>query len=604
MKWQSPPYPLRAVAYLLALAFLNSPSLGAKPATAQKYAYSVGSTTEPGRSQTPRQHGAKKQTAKKSRSSKGHDVRKTRGVSQKKASQAKRRAAKPGPPRVAVTSPSKPRGPEVQAYRPVTQLAPTPPTAQKPPSGPTPVSPAQPQQTIKLAALGNKGAITTYPGPAPAESSQSATPHVSRKLAYELAQRTAQGTDKSAEDARRLAGRSGSRDQGGTTSAASFEQLLRSALTTHPSIVSRQATLQAANAAVEGANWQRFPTPVIEAGAATSQGGFGTFRVQQPIWTGGRIAAGVEGAEAQRNAARTGIDEAGHDVAHRLITAFSDAQRHQSRQEIARNGVREHEKLVQLIERRVEQQVNPAVDLTFAKARLLQANHELSLANQALANALNQLSQLSGQPVTRIVPTTPGAKELPGDRAIALELATKHSPLLTRLGHDEEAAGADILSKKSNYLPQVSVRYEKVANPIANTGSSDRVMLVLEAQPGAGLSAGAGVDSAVAKREAIRRNRDAALLDLHEKVGNDWNDYQASRQRLDSASQGRLIAKDVFDSYGRQFSTGKKSWIDVMNAAREATQAEMLVADAEGQLVASLLRLKLATGNFFPGNQN
>ena len=75
----------------------------------------------------------------------------------------------------------------------------------------------------------------------------------------------------------------------------------------------------------------------------------------------------------------------------------------------------------------------------------------------------------------------------------------------------------------------------------------------------------------------------------------DWNELVASRLRLENAVQGRAMATEVFDSYVRQFTTGKKSWIDVLNAVRESTQSEMAVADAEGQLIASALRLKLQT---------
>ncbi|MDP1524568.1 MAG: TolC family protein [Rhodocyclaceae bacterium] len=490
-----------------------------------------------------------------------------------------------------------------------------------PPSGQWPASAFNPAayptdqsrrgDPVKLAALsavpksGETSATSAKPtkstGPANHADAKS-----SRNQRNDLAQKSLEPAGKPAEAAKTVVNDSPRKNRSDPAAqGVSFDVLAHQTLATHPGITAKRASLEAAKADLAGANWQRFPTPSIEAGAGSGQGGFGTFRVQQPIWTGGRISAGIEGADAHRKAAEVGIAEAQRELLQRLVSAFAEAQRQQARQDIARKGVREHEKLLGLIERRVEQQVSPPVDQTFAKARTLQASNELSVVTQALSNALTQLSQLSGQQVSRVAPMSTTIADLPADRAAALEQATRSSPVLARIGYEEEAAGADITSKKSGYMPQVSVRYERASNSaINNLGNTDRLMLVLEAQPGAGLSAGAGVDSATAKREAIRRSRDMALIDIQEKVTTDWNDLMASRQRLESTLQGQRVANEVFDSYARQFTTGKKTWIDVLNSVRESTQAELAVADAEGQVIAAALRLKLVTGTLDIGQAN
>lgn len=371
-----------------------------------------------------------------------------------------------------------------------------------------------------------------------------------------------------------------------------FEVLILRSLTNHPSINAKRSAFMAARAELEGVNWQRFPTPSIEASAINNQKSMSALKVQQPIWTGGRINAGIDGAEANQKAAEVAIEEARRDIVQKVITAFAEAQRQQLRLDYAVKNVREHEKLLKLIQRRVDQQISPQVDRDFAKARLMQAMNELSITNQALSNALNQLTQLSGQQVNKISPMKTDISDLPMTKMAALDQALASSPVLSRIGFEEEAAGADISSKRSNYMPQVSVRVEK---GLAST-IPDRLMLVLEAQPGAGLSAVSGVDAAIAKRESIRRNKEVARLDIQERITTDWNELVASRQRVENAIQGRVMANEVSDSYSRQFTTGKKSWIDVLNSVRESVQSEQAVADAEGQLIAAALRLKLATG--------
>ena len=598
--WMSFVGPVAAGCLLVAApesgAYVGAEARGIAPAA-------VETRVAPEKKATSKVQAKKKKTAAKTRA-KGPDKAKS------KASTKARSANKMSGRKKSADTASK-TVPLAQTRQPA--LPKTTPLAQKvaysgPPNGQWPASPfnpaAYPSDQNRRGAPVQLATLSAQPKPGAASSTKSAKPveSVNRTEAkpllaqsYDLTQKPA---SKPNEAPRKGDGDAIRKDSLESHQELTFDVLARQTLATHPSITAKRASLDAAKADLEGANWQRFPTPSIEAGAGSGEGGFGTFRVQQPLWTGGRITAGIEGADAHRKAAEVAIEEAQRDLIQRLVSAFAEAQRQQARQDIARKGVQEHEKLLSLIERRVAQQVSPPVDQTFAKARLLQASNELSVITQALATALNQLSQLSGQQVSRVVPMSTAITDLPEDKTAALDQAARHAPALARIGFEEEAAAADISSKKSGYMPQVSVRYERASNnaSTSNTGNSDRMMLVLEAQPGAGLSAGAGVDSAIAKREAIRRSRDTALLEIQEKVVTDWNDLMASRQRLASTLQGRSVANEVFDSYARQFTTGKKTWIDVMNSVRESTQAELAVADAEGQVIAAALRLKLVTG--------
>jgi adhesin transport system outer membrane protein len=54
-------------------------------------------------------------------------------------------------------------------------------------------------------------------------------------------------------------------------------------------------------------------------------------------------------------------------------------------------------------------------------------------------------------------------------------------------------------------------------------------------------------------------------------------------------------AADVSTSYDRQFLAGRKSWLDVMNAARELAQTETQLADLQSTLVVVTWRLAAYT---------
>ena len=384
-----------------------------------------------------------------------------------------------------------------------------------------------------------------------------------------------------------------------------LERALQTALDTHPAILGKQSASAAARAEQEGAEWQRFPAPSVQAVTQNNGSTSTVVRLQQPIWAGGRITAGIDAASKRSEAATVAISEARLDIALKVIGAFTEAQRQQVRQTAAIAGVNEHEKLLIMISRRVEREVSPPVDKGLAQSRLFVAANDLSAVTQARSNALTQLSQLTGLTVTDVAGELTD-QELPGSREKTLELATDYSPTLKRLAFEETAAQEDIALKRSAYMPQLSLRVERINGTdytMGQTGGS-RALLVLDAQPGAGLSALSGVSAAVARREALAQSREAALRDLRERVGLDWNELVASRLRLDNARQARSMSAEVFDSYTRQYTAGRKTWIDVLNAVREATQSEMAVADAAAQMAAAALRLRLLTGNLnIPGTK-
>lgn len=379
-------------------------------------------------------------------------------------------------------------------------------------------------------------------------------------------------------------------------SPISFDQALRATLSNHPLVQGRRSVQAAAKADQEGAEWQRYPTPSVEASSGSGGQNASVFRLDQPIWNGGRVTAGIDAANSRLDAAGTAIDEIRQELALKVITASSEALRLQARQVHAQASVGEHEKLLAMIHRRVMQEVSPMADQRLAESRLYSTENELSITNQGKQNALAQLGQLTGQTVTDIDPVgfaeTAGSDGLPSDLTSAIELALKRSPTLQRLEFEAQAANADIDSKRSAYMPQLALRLESTQGSI----SDNRILLVLQAQPGAGLSARSGVSAAVARRDSTRQALEAAQRDVRQQLALDWNEWTAARSRVDNAEQVRSTSAEVSESYARQYTAGRKTWLDVLNAVREATQAELALVDAKSQMQAAALRLKVQTG--------
>lgn len=381
-----------------------------------------------------------------------------------------------------------------------------------------------------------------------------------------------------------------------SATAWSFDQVLQQALQNHPSIAGRRSAQAAARADLDGAQWQRFPSLSAEVPTGSQETG-GVVRIDQPLWSGGRITAGIDAAGSRVDAAGAAIEEERLNLSLRVIAAYTEALRQTARVRSAEEGLAEHQRLLDMIRRRVVQSVSSQTDQRLAESRAYQAANDVSNARQALENALAQLSQLAGKPVRLVSNAGIGVGEPLPDASLerVMPLAIAYSPTLQRLDFEAQAADSDITLQRSAYMPKVLLRVEKPTGGI-NADNRTRAMLVLQAQPGAGLSAKAGVDAAVAKREGARAAHDVAERDVRERFTLDWNEAEASRQRLGNAGEASTTSTQVFESYARQYVIGRKSWNDVLNAVREATQAQFTLEDTRAQAIAASLRLAAQTG--------
>ena len=374
-----------------------------------------------------------------------------------------------------------------------------------------------------------------------------------------------------------------------------WREVLQAAQVTHPLVRAKQAGLAGARADLDAAQWRRFPTPTVETG---SLGGSSTrtLRLDQPLWAGGRIDAGIAGASRREESADAAIEETRRELVLKALASISDAIRQAERLEVAQRNLADHDRLLALIQRRVAQEVSPEADEALARSRRALAANDVSQARQGLRNALTQLAQLSGQSVSRLDST--GYAEAAQVGAVIENLAPLHeqavtaSPTLRRLQAEAEATEADTDAKRAERWPLLVLRVEQLRGTVNDTRSG----VVLSYQPGAGLAVQAGVAAATARGDAAREAIASARRDLEQQLTQEWTDGQAARERLQTAQLVRSSATDVANSYARQYAVGRKSWLDVLNAVREAGQAELSWVDTRHQAWLSALRLRVLTG--------
>jgi adhesin transport system outer membrane protein len=126
------------------------------------------------------------------------------------------------------------------------------------------------------------------------------------------------------------------------------------------------------------------------------------------------------------------------------------------------------------------------------------------------------------------------------------------------------------------------------------------VGVALKVQSDGGFSRFAAADAANQRMRASELQISAGERQLRDELQALLREYEAATLRLDGSQSAASAAQRVMESYMRQFTSGRRTWLDVMNAVREATSAEIDALDARIAAQSSLVRISLLSGRWTP----
>lgn len=363
----------------------------------------------------------------------------------------------------------------------------------------------------------------------------------------------------------------------------------------YPSAKSARAALIAAASDVKAAKWLRFPRltadiAYLEADEAPQP----QVSVQVPIWSGGRIGAEIRRAKAEENVSSAGYVETVQTLALTTAQTYFEIVRLAQREQLLEESVSEHRRLIGTMERRVEQEVSPLADLELARSRTAQVEQEYTVTRAQRLTALRTLAELIADPSYDLGPMPPYDPVDLDSPATLEDQAATFDPRLRRLAAQVDVARANVDSTKASLLPQFDAQYSY------DDIFKSRVGIVARAQTNGGLSQISEIGSARLRVQAALEDQRVAEQQLRRVVATDVIEYEAARKRASISTTASDTASRVSESYVRQFIAGRRSWLDVMNALREAVNAQIGKTDAETSAMAAAVRLLLRSGRWHP----
>lgn len=391
------------------------------------------------------------------------------------------------------------------------------------------------------------------------------------------------------------------------TSSQTLPKLINAALLSHPSIASQKAQTQAAENGIETAKWQYFPTPSVNTervNAATGDPFYGgdkkvtTVRLQQPLWTNGRLSAGKDKAQATLAYETADLNETSLQISLKVAQTYADLLASHWRLQSTEQSLATHQKLLAQVQRRVDLGAQSDADLQLAQTRLDSVKADLSATRARLESYTVRLKQLIGQSIhfDTLLADLSAPVTLPISQERALEVALAMHPSIQKARAQSQIQEAIVEENRSAFMPDVYVRAERqygAFSVLTSNSFQDRIFLGLSTQLGAGLSVWSNVKAAQAKSLAAQEEVHAQTLSISEQVLTDYAQTERLAEQTQALASALASQEHVMSSHDRQFLAGRKSWTEVLNAARELAQAQAQLTDVKANHIAVSWRLAL-----------
>lgn len=331
--------------------------------------------------------------------------------------------------------------------------------------------------------------------------------------------------------------------------------------------------------------------------------------LEWPVYTGGRIDAGIEEARHNQRAAAFGYARRREVVAFETVTAYRRAQAADAAVTIATDAVRAAERHAATTARLSAQNRIVLSDKLTAEVNLALIRAQRERAATARLNALTQLKRVMGLPLDAAVQIEPWDEAAIGAPAAETLEALEQRALAQRRDVAAEkalfeAARSRVASARAAGRPQVSViASENWYDDTFGFGSNS---YSIGAAARFNLYDGGRDREQTLAAQHDANGREQRLLALDEKVRQGVREafyaLNDARARLDICADNAGKAQRTVDLVRTRYGEGRTILIDLLQAERALVETRTEKLSSTLDLALAVASLKLAEGAFeLPG---
>jgi adhesin transport system outer membrane protein len=388
--------------------------------------------------------------------------------------------------------------------------------------------------------------------------------------------------------------------------AIDLQSAIQKTTQTYPTVSAKKSEMEASRQSLIGSAWQLGPNISFSRG----QNNFGqetsVTRVQQPLFTGGRVLFGIKQAQAARELTESELINLEQELIVRVSESYVDVSKNKEKLQIAQKNMAEHKRLEEMILRRNQAGLSSDNDVTLANMRYQQSLAELEQYKSIYQTSLDSLSQWVGEPITQQSAITPIHQIKLNKFSPTLqelkELTSSFSPQINVQKNRADVARAKSKVDRSVLLPQVYLRHDRFSGAVNSFTAREQTYVAVEYQFGAGLSSAYNWSASINQEKNAESLIEAAEKEVSLSLSRDWNQYSLSKNQITIIEKQAQASKEVMDSFLRQYTVGKRSWLEVLNAQRELSQTSYTLIDSRSVSVLAQIKLASASGLLRPDN--
>ena len=321
------------------------------------------------------------------------------------------------------------------------------------------------------------------------------------------------------------------------------------------------------------------------------------------LWDGGRTREAIASQEQRLQAADATLRLTNEDLAARIVDLYLEWYKQDRLAQLAGDNLAAHEALHERVREIASFDRGRASDLVQVGARMQQARITLAARRGAANEARAVLVDLVGRDIGGVEPPREPAAGLPASLADALATLETH-PSARGADAETQVARHAWGSASAWMLPRLDLQVG-VDSPRDLFGQRHyfddySVRLGVTWLPFDGGSGRAGTRAAEQQYLQAREGAQAVRRELSARVVDLWTQVETRRERAGIYRDLVDQSTQVREAYWQQFTIGRRSIIDLLNAESEAFQARQGAESERLELLQAQYRLLAADATLTP----
>lgn len=358
-----------------------------------------------------------------------------------------------------------------------------------------------------------------------------------------------------------------------------YEQLVLDGLDTHPSIEMSRQSIKGAEFEVDMAKWGYFPSPSIDYSLQSGDKKRIVARLDQPIWTGGKLDSAYDKANATKKEAKHELNENRYKLIDSYVDALKEYLKTKEKINALNQNKKEFYKLSSMLDRFMKAGELSQTDKNLLNSRIASLSSDLVITKSKYKVSLIQLEILTGKKINCQIEFHPEnilSMQINADKLVS-DLQDYH-PSLKIMDAKILAAIAEVDNAKSKLWPSLVLRAEHTRGTIYNETEPETESLVyfnLNISTGAGLSGLSNIEKAKINISRTKFEKNSKQKELLDRLMADYTNYITALNHVQMVEEDIRVAQLIFNSNERLFLSQKKSWLDLVNSLSELNKQKI-----------------------------